>query len=385
MLDIIKNIQASDLPYIESWGSELSFDIPVPPKSSVAFIDWLRCTNTDIKSFYEFAKYAMCKLQKWGFEIFDTGRGMSGYTHCFAILLNGERVGCFAADALDKMGGMFELTGTGCNMLQTNWVEWCSMIFSLKTAGFNITRLDVSSDFKGVAWHNYNKNIVKVLKYVKDGGFRVGNRGGMASIGTNGDWSDFIAGSKTSDTYVPALDCPAGLSFNVGKRDGVNSFIVYEKAKEMLGKGAFETLSAVDASWLRIERRFSRGTGRSKIVVPFEFCFMCDDAFFYNCEGLKSFVWAFQNWLKGNGVDPHQFDSNIAVERVGMKQGKTLLRKAFWAGRHAGRLLATLIGLGFTAQWICDTLIADKPIDGFIDNLTDCDDVLLEFKRLKYG
>lgn len=373
-----KFLNDESFPYMENWvKGGLEFDIEVPPRPEDAFVDWLRCTNTDINAFFEFTKYLLTRLKSMGFEVHDTGKGLSGYTHCFAITFNSERVGSICADALDKMGGLFELTGTGCSMLQAHWGHWCSLMYSLKISGFSITRLDVSYDFKGAAWYNYNKTIVDFLRLANSGKFSMG-RGPSPKITQNGDWTGLILGDCRS--YVPWQE-KEGLSFSVGTRSSINSILFYEKMKQLAGTGAFDTLTKVEASAVRAERRFTRGTGSSKVVIPFEFAIHCDDAFVYNCPGMQDFIREFKEWVSGRS--DWSAGSGIGFERIVKHQAKKVLKKTFWAANHAGRLIKTLLELSFSPGEIVSFLAAEDTIPGYIDNISEVSDIASELKRIK--
>lgn len=347
-------------------------------------VDWLKCTQPNKDHFTKFCEKAFPYLKNAGMEVYDAEKGMNGYKHSFAVVYQGERVGTFAAD--EKMGGLFELTGTGCGLLQANWYEWCRMICSLKTSGFGITRLDVCVDLQGVGWHNYGVTIPKMLRMVKKEGFLQVGTGAGNSPGINqfGDWTGMLDDEWDYSTYRPYLHSPDGLSFGIGKRNSANSFMVYEKGKEQFGKGMSKVRHSVTDSWVRVERRFTRGRGDSKVMIDFDFAVLCDRALFYRCPSLEKFVEDFYDWRGRHGMGKPQA-GNIDLVKVGTNIKNRILKKTFWAAQHAGALVTTLLKIGFDHVQIVEMLSSGKLIKGYIDDITDKADIELEFMRIKRG
>ena len=368
----------------QDFFNALSFDFcdsASIPQPKYAFCDWLKCTQPDPDMFQDFCSKAFPYFKNAGFEIFDSGKGTNGYTHCYAITMNGERAGCFACS--DKMGGLFELTGKGCALIQARWEEWVKLTWSLSTLQFRITRLDVSVDLKGYDWFRYGVTVPQLLyKATKEDMFVLGSgAGARPSIAQFGDWSGQNAGDWSREDYDPYEHAHGGLTFNIGKITSANQFCVYEKMKEQLGKKLVKVADRVDVSSVRIERRFGRGTGDSKVVIIWDFALKLDEALTANCAGLEKFLSEFGDF---SDTDLEVKKEGLAVTRVGSYIKNKVLKKAYWLSVQGGKCVNTLLRLDFSPEEIIRMIVnPDKGIDGFIDNITNKDDIYYEFKSIK--
>lgn len=365
-------------------------DKNVRPTSAPEYsgVDWLSCTIKDIKKFHTFAKYSIRKFKALGLVIHDTGRGRNGYDFCFSIMHKDELCGSYLADGSGRMGGMFELTGYGCKLLMSNWSEWCKLIFSLKDCGFCITRLDVCTDLRGEAWNSYSHNIVDFLHDAGSGMFAIGIGGGTPPvIGMPGDWYKVSAEGLDSCNYNPVVDCPSGLSVTIGKRSGANSFVIYEKGKEQFGKGMVPHLSETDARWIRVERRYGRGTGRSRVSIPFDFALMPDRSLTYNCKGFEAFMSDYYEFKNNRSFPNGGGDDDFCLERIGYMNSVSLLRKAFHGAQSVGRLVRTMVDIGMSHTKIVSVLMGVKGIKGYVDDISmvDIDEFDSKFREIKWS
>lgn len=361
----------------------LSFDkAPDTPMPVNAFCDYLRCTQPSTEHYQDFCSKAFPYFTKAGFDIVDTGGGMNGYPTAWALKFEGAVAGHFCVS--DRMGGLFELTGLGCRLVQANWNEWRKLTWSLCTLGFRITRLDVSVDFSGYDWFHYDVTLPQLLNLAKtESMFSVGGWArSTPTISTHGDWSDLSCGVITHDSYEPSKHCLSGLTFEVGKRGGQNQFVVYEKGKEQLGRKLVKSLTEVEASAFRIERRFCRGSaGKTRVEVDWDFTVLLDEAFVYNCAGLERFVNDFTEFKGGRNPPPK---AGIKIERIQKAQSNSLVKKAFHAMQQSGRVVNTLLYMGFSSDFIVNLLVnKDKMVEGFVDDVTHCKDLALEFAKVK--
>jgi len=357
------------------------FDQANVPPPSYAFCDWLKCTQPNFVLYQEFCSKAFTYFVKAGFDIEDTGKGMNGYSHSFALKMKGERVGTFAAD--EKMGGLFELTGAGCQLMQVQWSEWCKMMWSLKLQEFRITRMDVSVDLDGAVCRDMGISVPSLLsEHATDQLFRVGCIGSLPAVTQNGDWSCFMTGECSTSTYDPAIHAPSGLTLNIGARGGRNQFCIYEKGKQELGKKLVKSLSVEEASKVRIERRLGRGKGDGRVVIDFRSTIFLDDALTFMCPKFEKFM---DRYLAGGGGTPASCSGDVSFERVGNYIKKKVLKKVFHLMQQGKKCINTLIDLGFNNNEIVNMLRGTDGVGiaGFIDDITDKDDIELEFNRIK--
>lgn len=368
-IDYISDIQANDFTP--------SFDFTPTPRPVDASVDWLRCTVKNIKHFHDFINKFLPFLKAHKFNFHDTGHGMNGYTQCWQILFKGQVVGHICVDALDKMGGMFELTGFGCQWLQVRWDLWCSLMAGFLQYGFKIARLDVCQDYRGSAWINYKCNILEIAERIDGGLFKMGKGTGKpAAVTFVGDWLKVVVDRMHYSEYIPTIHAPAGLTINVGGSQSVNKFVVYEKGKQMMGKNP-EMYDGSLNDWIRIERRFTRGSGRSEVVIPFDFALCPDSAFVYNCEGLKSFNDAWTDYRKTLGIDIDPKESvDLDFERVGLLKRVSLSKTALHVACQSSRFFRTLKLMGVSVVDFVDLIIHDDPSKGFDPALHNSSDIM---------
>lgn len=338
----------------------------VPDRPVYASVDWLRSTNPKISRFHDFIAKFGPLLKGVGFNFHDTGRGMNGYTNCWHIHFEGEVVGNICADAMDKMGGQFELSGKGCQFLQVRWELWCALNAGLQEYGFRTKRLDIAADFKGSVWDEFNVNMLDVHRMVIDGDFRIGKGCGVVpGIRLNGDWSEIIDCRMGAQDYNPRKHCMSGLTIDIGASSSVNTWCLYEKGKERAGKNP-DRYDGSLSSWIRFERRYASGSGRGKVEIPIDYALYPDRALIYSCSGVESFIdrWLAFQAVKGVKVPPvsnHELDLN----RVGLLQGVSIKRTALHVARQSARFFKTLEDIGVDALEFVNLVRRDEGVKGF--------------------
>lgn len=363
----------------------------VPDVPVYAAVDWLRTTNPRIGRFHDFMKKFMPLLRAVDFDFVDSGRGMNGYTNMWHIQYYGTVVGNICADALDKMGGQFELTGAGCQMLQVRWDLWCALNAGLQEYGFRIKRIDVAADFKGAAWDRYSVNMLDVHSMVSAGVFRVGTGCGVSpGVSLNGDWSEIIDGKMGPSDYNPKVHCPAGLTIDIGSRQSVNTWCLYEKGKERAGKNP-DCYDDSMSGWIRFERRYSSGSGRGKVEIPIEYALYPDRALTYKCEGVESFVSDWLEFLASEGVSvPPVSTKTIDLRRVGLLQGVNIKKTALHVAQQSARFFKTLEMIGVDVMDFVSLVKHDQCNKGFCPELynsysVDAGHDVMDFLREKYA
>lgn len=380
ILDYLKSISA------EKYDTAYPFELTARP--AYASIDWLTATTSRIDQFEKFIKKFMPLLRGHGFKFFDTGRGLNGYTNCWQITWYDDVCGQICADSLNKNGGMFQLTGKGCQILQARWDLWCLLVAGLNEYGLNIKRLDIAADFKGSVWDKFDFNLVDFLRAYQGGMFTIGSGcGAKPDYSVIGDTADLILGDGS---YNPNVQCPNGITLNIGSSTSVNSWCVYEKGKQLAGKNP-DRYDGSLSSWVRVERRIRSGSGRGKVVIPFEFAVSPDSALVYNCEGVKSFVdsWLDFQVLEGVEVDVVPVVS-LDLKRVGLDRLVSIKKTALHVARQSSRFFKTLEVMGVDVVEFVNLVKSDKCNKGFDLGLYRANSVgsggdVMDFLRSEYA
>ena len=138
---------------------EKNFVTIKPINKNVTSVDWLRTTTNDLDAF----KSTLSELdgdngllETAGFDVkWRQGKGMHGYSESASILLWKDNdymtVGnlAYSEDGRNK-GGMFELTGIGCKVLQVEYpMLWSELHALLTEYAWRISRADVALDMSG--------------------------------------------------------------------------------------------------------------------------------------------------------------------------------------------------------------------------------------------
>lgn len=342
--------------------------VPVPLYTSV---DWLTATNTNIGKFHDCIKKFSALLRGVGLTFVDSGHGFNGYTNCWYIQFNGRNCGSISADATNRMGGMLVLSGTGCQLLQTRWDAWQCLMTGLFEFGFNIKRLDVAADFRGALWHEYNCNILHIAKMVKNGLGVVGNGAGKKpKVQLIGDFLDIVVDAVKPGEYYPTIDAPNGCTINIGSSSSSNSWCIYEKGKQMNGKSDLMPYSGIMLNWIRIERRFSQGSGRAKSIIPFDFALYPDKAFVYKCDSMAKFLDDWIQFQEDNGVSPSDNKpDDILLERVSIPNKVSFRKTAQHVASHSARFFRSLMVLKIDPMDFVNRIVHDETTKGFCPDL----------------
>ena len=335
-------------------------------------IDWYRATNTDLNKFQLAMKKFTPLLVGVGFNFVKLDRGLGNYPMAYQIQFNGRVCGSICADDADlddgNIGGMFDLTGAGCQLLQGRWDLWIALVVGLMDFGFNIKRLDVAADFKGSIWDEYKVNILSFNDLVNEGLLSTTSLGNKPDIGVFGSFSELMHKRIDSSTYDPKKHAVGGCTVNVGKRTSCSSWCLYEKGKEQAGKKP--ELYGDDRSlfsWIRIERRFSQGSGRSKKEIPYHFALCPDQAFIYECKGIEKFLKGWSDFQVSKGVDPDLVSDPevVNLDRPSMAATVSLKRSLVHSTQQASRALRTMFDLGIDVQEWVKRAMGDETIKGF--------------------
>ena len=307
-------------------------------------------------------------LRGVGINFVDMDRGMNGYTNSWQIQNNGKCCGHIAVDKNDVMGGQFELTGEGCQMVQLRWDLWCYLVAGLNQFGFKIKRVDIAGDCKGDVWDKFGLNMVGIAKMVDDGLFaNTSARGGAkAKVSVIGDWLKLLVGGVSSDDYDPKKQCLDGLTLNVGSSSSRSMWCIYEKGKERAGKNPDLYADGYMGSWVRFERRLTSGSGRSEWLIDYDFLVMPDEAFFYQCDGVKGLFSEWCGFQRSEGVEVGVVSiSGIDLQRVGLDKCTNLKRAALHVARQSARFFKTLEMIGVDVVDFVNVVKHEEGIKGF--------------------
>lgn len=373
ILAYLNDIKAEHYQSRASWlkGVKVVTDRPVKTE-----VDWLRCTNTRLKDFHDFIRKFSPLLVGHGFKFVEMERGMLNYSKAYQIQWNERVCGSICADPTEgetNIGGMLDLTGAGCKVLQSRWDLWCHLVTGLMEYGFNVKRLDVAADFKGSLWMEYGFNILHFNDAVQAGMFSTGKCGPDPAISLLGDFSKVLSQRMGADDYVPMVHAPGGCTINVGKRTSCSSWCIYEKGKQMAGKNP-ELYDTSMFDWVRVERRFAQGSGRSKKVIPFEFALYPDEAIVYQCQGFAKFLKDFDTFRNSKGFEVvTPATSEVVLDRPSMGARVSFKRSAIHASQQAARFLRSLVLLDIDPMDWVKRAMHEKPVKGF------CADYLQDF------
>ena len=360
------------------------FKLISPPPVNYTSVDWLRATTTIMDDFYHFAKHAITACKNLGLMVTDLDKGHLGYTHSFAINIKSsdsdflKRVGTLAFSPnilVGNKGGMFELTGSGCNVFQANFGYWYGLHIALSKTKLRITRADIALDFKDNVGFNFmqtNKITVPTLcrEGVEDGLFTADRSPKKSLFNQYGDWSDMLFNKITIDEYNPAIHSPNGITGYFGSQASSNYWRIYEKGKEQLGsaeKASSGSINEVDLSWIRVERQITR---KNKEVISLDLMLYPDKYFIRGFAKVETLLNSWIAYNSGHTVTPAPYDSFAS------KVKSSIAKKVFWGRRAYGSLIKTLKNEGMEASEILDLLTRKKGVKGHVEGLLDTKELL---------
>lgn len=356
-------------------------------QESITALDWLRLTTNDPKNYRDtmsdltthpeqgvIAQDDHCTgiLEEAGMKVHWTEKGLHGYDHSASIKIWKDNdyltVGNIAySEGGQNKGGLFELTGVGCKVLQLEYPQlWLELYHVLMLSDWRISRVDIALDLSGDYAKENGYTVPLLFKQAKNEGWFKSdaqrNPLMKQTFTTAGDWSDLACGNISSEAYDPIKDCPAGLTAYIGNRKSSDDFFrVYEKGKQLLG--AMAEPESIDRGWIRIEHEMSRKASGRKI--PLDVMLRPDE---YFCAG-RSKVRCIMEQLRAH----RDLQAIQSWQRAQFKREKGLLlsKKVHWAKHTYGRLLRTLQDKGFSDSEIIDKLSRTSGLKEFVFDLVD--------------
>lgn len=390
---MIAVLGAKPAPYCNTGGYEVSKENNQLEKpsfnrhESITAIDWLRLTTNDLKNYRDtmgelttslepgvVAQNDQCTgiLEEAGMKVHWTEKGLHGYEKSASLKIWRDNdyltVGNLAySEGGRNKGGLFELTGVGCKVLQLEYPAlWLELYHVLLLAEWRISRVDIALDLSGDYAKEHGYTVPLLFKQAKNESLFKSdaqrNPLMKQSFQTAGDWSDLVCGNISSEDYDPLQHCPSGLTAYIGNRKSSDDFFrIYEKGKQLLG--AMAEPESIDRGWVRIEHEMSRkATGR---MIPLAVMLRPDE---YFCAG-RSAVRAIMEQLRNH----RDLQALQSWQRAQFKREKGLLlsKKVHWARHTYGRLLRTLQDKGFSDAAIVEKLSRTAGLKEFVFDLFD--------------
>ncbi|MFZ1342925.1 replication initiation factor domain-containing protein [Thiothrix eikelboomii] len=390
---LVATLGTKPAPYCNTGGYEVSKEnnqLEKPAfnnQDSITALDWLRLTTNDLKSYREtmgelttslepgvVAQDDQCTgiLEEAGMQVHWTEKGLHGYDTSASIKIWRDNdyltVGHIAySEGGRNKGGLFELTGVGCKVLQLEYPAlWLELYNVLMLAEWRISRVDIALDLSGDYAKEHGYTVPLLFKQAKtEGLFKSDSQRNPLMKQTfkpEGDWTPLLFEGVTPETYDPLKDCPAGLTAYIGNRKSSDDFFrIYEKGKQLLG--AMAEPESVDRGWIRIEHEMSRkATGRT---IPLDVMLRPDE---YFCAG-RSHVRFIMEQLRAH----RDLQAIQSWQRAQFKREKGLLlsKKVHWARHTYGRLLRTLQDKGFSDSEIIDKLSRTSGLKEFVFDLVE--------------
>lgn len=354
-------------------------------QDSITALDWLRLTTNDLKNYRDtlnelttspehgvMAHDDQCTgiLEEAGMKVHWTDKGLHGYDVSASIKIWKDNdylsVGHIAySEAGQNKGGLFELSGVGCKVLQLEYPQlWLELYNVLLLADWRISRVDIALDLSGDYAKEHGYTVPLLFKQAKNEGLFKSdaqrNPLMKQTFQTAGDWSDLVCGNMSAEAYDPIKHCPAGLTAYIGNRKSSDDFFrIYEKGKQLLG--AMAEPESVDRGWVRIEHEMShKASGRK---IPLDVMLRPDE---YFCAG-RAHVRCIMELLR----EHRDLQAIQSWQRAQFKREKGLLlsKKVHWAKHTYGRLLRTLQDKGFSDSEIIEKLSRTSGLKEFVFDL----------------
>ena len=357
-------------PYCNTGGYRFSDKTEAKSGFNITKIDWLRLSITDLTDFQNTLSEIDGKggiLDSAGIETRWSEKGLHGYEQSAKLLIKRDTdtltVGHIAtSETGGNAGGMIELTGVGCKVLQLQKPElWLELYSLFQLYEWRISRADIALDLDG-QYCLYKGYTVPVLfgMAVNDGLFKsdkLKNPNMKQSYSMAGDWSPLVVGGVNPEDYNPLEHCKAGLTAYIGSRKGSADFFrAYEKGKELLGAEADP--ESVDRAWIRIEHEMSRkGTGRE---IPLDVMLRPDEYFALDRSGVREFMHEYRETLQLEQVQQAQ------LSQFQKEKSLSISKKVYWAKHSYGRLFKTLVDKGIDYTEIIDWLTRADGLKEFI-------------------
>lgn len=357
ILDYIKKIDP--VKFSPSHGMDC-----LTPEPVLTLVDYLRITNPDTHKFESFFRKFIPYLKGVGFDFVEVDKKINGYQKSWLISVFDTNVGYLCAD--ERMGGMIDVTGRGCQLLQNNWALWCCFVSGIQEFDMRIKRVDIAADFKGSMWDDYGMNIVGISDLVSDGKFFSSTRAGgvKPSVNTFGDW--LSVRGKNASSYDPKVDCPDGLTINIGSKGSTKQWCIYEKGKQLAGVSASSIYDGSLNSWVRVERRLMSGSGRSAVEINCLSLVYPDEAFTLDCSGVRDFVDDWYDFKSDNGVvEVPVPEVGLSFDRVGLTMGVCVKKTAIHVANQCGRFFKTLEDIGVDIVDFANIVRREEGLKGF--------------------
>ena len=371
-----KGARSADYPpYCNTGGYGFSDNTKAKSAANITKIDWLRLTVTDLEAFHNSMGDIDGNggiLHSAGIETVWTEKGLHGYEQSAKLLMRRDAdyltLGHIAtSEAGRNKGGMFELTGLGCKLLQLSYPALWNELFSvLQLNDWRISRADIALDLPGEYCIERDYTVPSLFKQAVTHGLfksdKLKNPNMQQSYSTAGDWSALVVGGITPESYNPIEHCPAGLTAYIGSRKGSADFFrIYEKGKELLGAEAEP--DSTERAWVRVEHEMSRkGTGRE---IPLDVMLRPDAYFALDRSGVRGLMDEYRASLSLEQAE------QVQLAQFQKEKSLSLSKKIHWAKYSYGRLFRTLIHRGIEYEQIIAWLTREDGLKDFIFDIQE--------------
>lgn len=334
-------------------------------------------------------------LSDYSIDIDVRDRGQHGYSNSANLVRRGDvsgDVNCGILAWSNRQGVFLELSGQGCEFTREGHPDLYRLI--TVNAG-RISRNDVALDLDNNYCIEKGITVPKLDGMAYRGEFRSIHtpNGVKQAMKPEGDWSPFVHGDITPETYDPYKHCPAGLTSYVGSTKSDNQIAFYEKGKQLLGAVSdvdyLEAKMLIDTgrnrsrlvqllndnnidltyegekAWVRVERRFRRGSNK-KWLAP-DVLVSPDTAFIRDFPGLEKLLADYVEWLGGSGISTIEFSKRSAD----LRKSLLLSKKIIYGKKAYGSLVKTLKDMGRSAIEIVEMMSRATGLKEYVSDLSD--------------
>lgn len=342
----------------------------------VTRLDYLRCTVNDFDNFDAAFNSIIDFCKNLDITCQEKDKGYLGYTNSISLNYWFDNsyvcVGHIAySDIGNNKGGLIEFTGK-CFDLAYSQHDHKTIIsdlyYTLLVNNFRITRADIALDICSDLSDHLGITVPTLLRDGMDNGLfrsKYSPRHINQSVAQSGDWSGFITGAITIDSYNPSKHCPNGLTAYFGNRKSDNFWRIYEKGKQLAGNLDERDPSFFSGNyrnWIRVEREIKRG--QSKKEIPLELITNTDSYFLGDgFDSLGKLVNAVFDWDSKDGSYPTASPRRRSIVRQAVL---SISKKIYWAKQSYGRLIKTLHDLGIDNNDIFAMISRKSGLDEFL-------------------
>ena len=355
----------------------------------VTHIDWFRATakGSDVLHTID----AICDLlvydQKTGevdtdIQFRDVDKVLLNYPKQKVIMVATDsaltKIGAIAYDdepMSGNLGVMVEMPGAGLDYLRINAPHKIGQLAELLAGyGYTLSRVDIALDLPGEYCRVNKITVPSVKSNHKNGRIPFGFSGRGRSLSQDavndvGDWgwnSFGDVGAVRWQDYDPTKYAKKGLTHYIGSRKGSFCVRAYEKSKQLISVADLGDDHDLDLWAVRVEVEHKKDKNQAPLSWDM---ITSPDAFFLAGRPARKYLEDYRDTL---GVEQI---AAITRERFQKHKALSLLAKIHWGKIGYGRLIKTLLDSGLSPVEVCDLLVREVGLKGFVYDLDALDDV----------